>query len=133
MKNKIKINNIIEPFNKSLLIDGDKSLSIRWALLASQAKGKSKSINLLRSEDVISTLECLKRLGIKVRLTKNSCEIIGKGLNGFNYKKNLILNAGNSGTLGRLILGLLVHAKTKIKIKGDKSLSKRDFLRITKP
>ena len=79
MKNKIKINNIIEPFNKSLLIDGDKSLSIRWALLASQAKGKSKSINLLRSEDVISTLECLKKLGIKVRLTKNSCEIIIPG------------------------------------------------------
>ena len=42
----------------------------------------------------------------------------------------MTLDAGNSGTLARLILGLLVHSKKKIKIKGDKSLSKRDFLRI---
>ena len=55
------------------------------------------------------------------------------GLNGFKYKKNLILDAGNSGTLGRLIMGLLTHSKDKIKLKGDKSLSKRDFLRIIKP
>ena len=43
------------------------------------------------------------------------------------------MDAGNSGTLGRLILGLLVHSKKKIKLKGDKSLSKRDFLRVIKP
>ena len=43
------------------------------------------------------------------------------------------MNAGNSGTLGRLILGLLVHSKKKVKLKGDKSLSKRDFLRVIKP
>ena len=42
------------------------------------------------------------------------------------------MNAGNSGTLGRLILGLLVHSKYKIKIKGDKSLQK-EILRVTKP
>ena len=133
MKNKIEIFKTIKPFNKTLTIEGDKSLSIRWALLASQAVGKSKSINLLKSEDVINTLKCLKQLGVKIKLTKNSCELTGMGLNGFKYKKNLTLDAGNSGTLGRLILGLLVHAKTKIKIKGDKSLSKRDFLRVTKP
>ena len=56
MLSKIKIKNTIKPFNKILEIEGDKSLSIRWALLASQAKGKSKSINLLKSEDVLSTL-----------------------------------------------------------------------------
>ena len=133
MANTLKISNLINPFNKTITIDGDKSLSIRWALLASQAEGKSKSINLLNSEDVISTLNCLKQLGIKIKLTDKYCEITGAGLNGFNYKKNLILDSGNSGTLGRLIMGLLTHAKTKIKIKGDKSLSKRDFLRVTKP
>ena len=133
MTNTLKISNLINPFNKTITIDGDKSLSIRWALLASQAEGKSKSINLLNSEDVISTLNCLKQLGIKIKLTDKYCEITGAGLNGFNYKKNLILDSGNSGTLGRLIMGLLIHTKTKIKIKGDKSLSKRDFLRVTKP
>ncbi len=70
MSNKIKINNTIEPFNKILEIEGDKSLSIRWALLASQANGKSKSLNLLRSEDVLSALDCLKKLGVKIKLKK---------------------------------------------------------------
>ena len=48
-------------------------------------------------------------------------------------KKNIILNAGNSGTLARLILGLLANYKKKIKIIGDKSLSRRDFSRVTTP
>ena len=133
MSNFIKISNSIKPFNKSIKIEGDKSLSIRWALLASQAKGKSTCLNLLRSEDVINTLKCLKKLGIKYKLSKNSCEITGNGLNGFRYKKNITLDARNSGTLGRLILGLLVHSKKEITIKGDSSLSKRDFKRVIDP
>ncbi len=133
MKNQIRIQTTIKPFNKNLEIEGDKSLSIRWALLASQAIGKSISINLLRSEDVLSTLKCLKTLGVKIKLFNDRCEINGMGINGYKYKKNITLNAGNSGTLGRLIMGLLVHSKEKIKITGDKSLSKRDFLRVTKP
>ncbi len=133
MQNFIKINRIIKPFKKTLKIEGDKSLSIRWALIASQAVGKSKSKNLLRSEDVMNTLNCLKKLGIKVKLSKNICEINSLGLNSFNYKKKLTLNAGNSGTLARLILGLLVHTNHQIKIVGDSSLSQRDFNRIIKP
>ena len=133
MKNNVEINETIKPFNKSIDIEGDKSLSIRWALLASQAIGRSKSFNLLRSEDVINTLNCLKKLGIKIKLSSKFCEITGNGLNGFRYKKNVNLDAGNSGTLGRLIMGLLVHSKEKIKIIGDKSLSKRDFSRVSKP
>ncbi len=133
MRKFLTIKNKIRPFNKNITIEGDKSISIRWALLASQAKGKSTAINLLRSEDVLSTLDCLKKLGVKVKITKQICEINGVGLNGFVYKKKIILNAGNSGTLGRLILGLLVHSKKKIKLIGDKSLTKRDFARVTKP
>ena len=129
----IKIKNNIKRFNKVLSIEGDKSLSIRWALLASQSKSKSRSVNLLFSEDVINTLKCLRKLGVKVKISKHFCEINGVGLNGFNYKKNLTLDAGNSGTLGRLIMGLLTHSKNTIRLKGDKSLSKRDFLRIIKP
>ena len=83
----LRINNKISRYNKTLSIDGDKSLSIRWALLASQSYAKSKSQNLLLSEDVINTLNCLKKLGIKIKLKKNFCEIKGRGLNGFKYKK----------------------------------------------
>ena len=133
MTDYVIIKNIINSFNKTISIEGDKSLSIRWALIASQAIGKSKAINLLKSEDVMSTLECLRKLGVKVKIIKNECEIYGVGLNGYKYKSNITLDAGNSGTLGRLIMGLLVHSRNKIKLIGDKSLSKRDFLRVTRP
>jgi 3-phosphoshikimate 1-carboxyvinyltransferase len=133
MKNQIRIKNIIKPFNKNLKIEGDKSLSIRWALLASQAIGRSKSSNILKSEDVLNTLRCLKKLGVKIKFIKNKCVIDGVGVNGYKYKKDIKLNAGNSGTLARLIMGLLIHSNRKIRITGDKSLSKRDFLRVTRP
>ncbi len=133
MKKYVEIKKKIKPFNQTLKIEGDKSLSIRWALLASQANGKSTSYNLLKSEDVLNTLKCLKKLGVKINISKNKCQIVSNGLNSFDYKKKLVLDAGNSGTLARLILGLLVHSKSKIKIKGDNSLSKRDFVRIINP
>ena len=63
MVKPIFINKKINVFNKNINISGDKSLSIRWALLASQAIGKSKAYNLLKSEDIYSTLNCLKKLG----------------------------------------------------------------------
>ena len=133
MKNIIRIDSKINSFTKKIKIEGDKSLSIRWALLASQSYGKSTSINLLKSEDVLNTLNCLKKLGVKINMSQNKCTIHGLGNNGFNIKKKFTLNAGNSGTLARLILGLLVHSKKEIKIIGDKSLSKRDFIRVIKP
>ena len=133
MQKSIKINSAIKKFNKKIKVDGDKSLSIRFALLASQAIGKSKAFNILRSADLVSSLKILRKLGIKIQLKKNYCEIIGQGVNGFHYKKNLTLDAENSGTLGRCILGALVRSPYKIKLIGDNSLSKRDFSRIIEP
>jgi len=133
MSNTLLIKNKIKKFNKKIQVTGDKSLSIRWVLLASQATGKSKAHNLLMSDDVLAAINSIKKLGIKVKIYKNYCEIFGNGINGFNFKKNLTLNAKNSGTLGRLILGLLIKTPKKIKLIGDKSLSKRDFSRVTKP
>ena len=133
MPKPIFINKKIEPFEKKIVVSGDKSLSIRWALLASQALGKSRAYNLLKSEDVLNTLKCLKKLGVKIITKKRYTEIVGNGLNSFNFKKNIILNAGNSGTLGRLILALLIRSPYKIKMVGDDSLKKRDFSRVINP
>ena len=133
MNKLLFINKKINFFNKIIEIDGDKSLSIRWVLLASQATGKSRAYNLLMSEDVMAAIESIKKLGIKVKIYKDYCEVFGNGINGFKYKKNLTINARNSGTLGRLILGLLIKSPQKIKMIGDKSLSKRDFSRVTVP
>ncbi len=133
MNKIIYINKKINNFKKKITVEGDKSLSIRWALLASQAFGKSRAYNLLNSEDVLNTLSCLKKLGVKINLKKNYCEIESNGINSFNYKKNLTLNLGNSGTLGRLILALLIRSPYKIKLIGDRSLSRRDFSRVIEP
>ncbi len=133
MPKHIYINKKIDPFNKTIQVTSDKSLSIRTVLLASQAIGTSKIWNLLESEDVLNALKMIKKLGINYKKTKNFYEIHGFGLNSFNPKNNTVINAGNSGTLGRLILSLLIKTNKKIKLVGDKSLSKRDFSRVTIP
>ena len=133
MKNSIIISSKISKFNKTIEVSGDKSISIRWILLSSIAHGVSKAKNLLNSEDVYAALNAIKTLGIKYELKKDTCKIYGKGIDGYQYKKKLIINAKNSGTLGRLILGLLINTTSPIKLIGDKSLSKRDFKRISDP
>ena len=133
MSKSVLIKNKISQFNKIIKVSGDKSISIRWVLFASLANGVSKARNLLRSEDVLSSIEAIKKLGIKVTLSKKLCTIYGKGPSGYKFKKNLVINAKNSGTLGRIILGILVNTPETIKLIGDKSLSKRDFKRIAEP
>ena len=123
----------IKSFNKTIRVSGDKSLSIRWILLASLASGISRSKNLLISEDVLAAIQAIKKLGIKVILKNKECKIYGKGLDGYKYRKNIVIDAKNSGTLGRLLPGLLINSTHKIKIIGDESLSKRDFKRIAEP
>ena len=99
MPNFISIKKKIQKFNKSITVDGDKSLSIRWVLFSSIASGVSEGKNLLMSEDVLASIEVIKKLGIKVVKKKNSCKIYGEGINGYKYRNNLSLNAKNSGTL----------------------------------
>jgi len=133
MSAPLLIKNKIKKFNKKINVTGDKSLSIRWVLLASLATGKSKAHNLLMSEDVLAAIDSMKKLGIKILVYKNYCEIVGNGINGFNFKKNLKIDAKNSGTFGRLVLGLLIKSPERIILFGDKSLSNRDFSRIAEP
>ena len=133
MPNSVIIKSKLSRFNKIISVTGDKSLSIRWILLSSIANGISKASNLLKSEDVLAAIRTIRKLGIKSKFYENKCSIFGKGLEGYNYKKNITIDAKNSGTLGRLILGLLINTPYPIKLIGDKSLSKRDFTRISAP
>ncbi len=133
MANSIEIKKKIKNFDKIIRVSGDKSISIRWILFSSLANGKSKAKNLLLSEDVLATLNAIRNLGIKSKINKNECLVYGKGINGYKFKNNLTLDAKNSGTLGRLILGFLINSPKLIRLIGDKSLSKRDFKRIAEP
>ena len=65
MSKNIVIKKKIEPFNEIISVSGDKSISIRCVLLASQAIGETKLNNLLESEDVLNSLRIIKKLGIK--------------------------------------------------------------------
>ena len=130
---KIVVENKIDNFNKVIYVDGDKSLSIRSLLIGSQSYGICKINNLPKSEDIMSTIAGLQKLGVKISLQGNTCSVYGKGLNSFNFKKYICINAGNSGTFARLLLGLLIKTPNFIKITGDKSLSQRDFQRVITP
>ena len=133
MLKKIILKKKIRNFDKKISVSGDKSISIRWVLFASLANGVPISQNLLMSEDVLAAIRAIKKLGIEVKIKKNTCRIYGKGIDGYQFKKNLTINAENSGTLGRLILGFLINTPNSIRLIGDKSLSKRDFKRISDP
>ena len=133
MPNHILINKKIPQFKKKIEVSSDKSLSIRSILIASQAIGLSKISNILISDDVINCLKAIKKLGVSYKQKGNILEINGFGINGFNIKKNTIIDAGNSGTLARLILGLLVKIDQKVKLVGDKSLSIIVFFLILNP
>ena len=133
MANLLIIKKKLKKFNKKISVSGDKSISIRWVLFASLANGVSKAHNLLISEDVMAAISAVRKFGIKVFIKGKFCKIHGNGIDGFKFKNNLTLNAENSGTLGRLILGFLVNTPKPVKLIGDKSLSKRDFKRISDP
>ncbi len=134
MQKFIFINKKIDQLKKkSISIPGDKSLSIRFILLSSLSQGKCTAYNILKSDDVISAIKNIKKLGIKIIMKKSRCEVYGKGLYGYKYKKNLVLDAGNSGTTARLLCSTLIDANYPIKITGDKSLVKRDMNRIIQP
>ena len=133
MQNRVVIKKKINVYNKKIIIPGDKSISIRWVLISSIADGISKAQNLLISEDVLAAIKAIKKLGVKVNLRNQYCKIYGVGIDGYKYKKGLIIDSQNSATLGRLLCGILVKSPFPIKIIGDKSLSKRDFKRIAIP
>ena len=70
MPNWITFNKKLKKFNKTISVSGDKSISIRWVLLASLANGISTAKNLLLSEDVYAAIKAIKSLGVKVSLKK---------------------------------------------------------------
>ena len=128
----LKLNYKIKPFNKSIKVDSDKSLSIRSFLIGSISQDISSAKNVLESEDVISTIKCLKKLGVKIKKdSPGSYKIYGKGFGSLFAKRNLNLNFGNSGTLARLLIGILsTTPDIEIKIQGDHSLNKRSMKKL---
>ena len=128
----LKIDKKILPFKKTIKVDADKSISIRSFLIGSISQNISIARNILESDDVFSTINCLKKLGVKIKkLKSNSYMIYGKGLGSLHIKKNAQLNFGNSGTLARLLIGILSTTPgITANISGDHSLNKRSMKKL---
>ena len=132
-KFNVVLNSKIKPFHKSIKVDSDKSLSIRSFLIGSISRGVSVLNGILESEDVFSTIKACRKLGIKIEKIKpGNYKVFGKGIGSFSAKKNTLLNFGNSGTLARLLIGILsTTPNIEIKVTGDKSLKKRNMKKLT--
>jgi len=126
------VSNPIKPYDKTIRVDSDKSISIRSFLLGAISHNISEIKNILESDDVFSCISCLRKLGVKIRKIKAKHYLIyGKGLGSFYAKKGTILNCGNSGTVARLLIGLLsTNPNIQVKIKGDHSLNKRNMTKL---
>ncbi len=92
--------------------------------------GQTKIHNLLESKDIISTVNIMRKLGVKIKKRNGVWIINGVGTCGFK-QPNQVLDAGNSGTTSRLIFGVVATNPIKTRFKGDKSLSSRPMSRVT--
>ena len=127
---------VLEKVNQlkgNIFVPGDKSISHRSLILGSIAQGETRVYNLLNSLDCLSTLECMRALGVEInRGGNNSLKIEGKGLYGLEEPKD-ILDVGNSGTTIRLLAGLLSGQDFYSVLNGDASIRKRPMKRVVEP
>ena len=125
------VNSQINSFKKKIKVDSDKSISIRSFLISAISQDLSITNNVLESEDVFSTIYCLKKLGVKIKKIRNkdkSYLIYGAGLGSLRAKNNVKLNFGNSGTLARLLIGILsTTPNINVNVFGDHSLNRRNM------
>ena len=116
----------------NITVPGDKSISHRALIFASQAIGRTKISGLLESDDVINTKNTIEKLGVKIVKEKNDYIVDGVGIGGLSEPDN-VLDQGNSGTGVRLLMGLVSSYPFKCTFTGDESLRKRPMKRVTNP
>ena len=120
-----------------IAVSGDKSISHRALIFNSLASGDSKISNLSPGKDCLSTINCLKALGVKLAKQKEEGKppdvlIYGIGNRGLTEAKD-VLNAGNSGTAMRLLSGVLASQVFLSILTGDASLRSRPMKRLIEP
>ena len=132
MKSSMKLKTNINHLNGSIRVPGDKSISHRSIIFGSLAEGETKVYDILRGEDVLSTMQVFRDLGVEIEDKDGVVTIQGVGMDGLKAPKNA-LDMGNSGTSIRLISGVLAGADFEVEMFGDDSLSKRPMDRVTLP
>ena len=116
----------------TIRVPGDKSISHRSIILGSLAKGETKVYDILRGEDVLSTIQVFRDLGVSIQDDGDVIRIQGVGFQGLQAP-TAPLDMGNSGTSIRLISGVLAGQDFAVTMVGDYSLSKRPMDRVAIP
>ncbi len=131
---KLRVTGGGSPLKGCISLPGDKSISHRAALIGAIADGRTKIKNYSTSIDCLTTLNCLRNLGVEIEGpdARGNVSVYGKGLRGLKEPDNC-LYAGNSGTTARLLMGILVGQKLFAVLTGDPSLRSRPMKRITGP
>jgi len=127
----IIITNPPERFCGEIAVPGDKSITHRALMLGALARGVTEVKGYLDARDCLSTIRCLQQLGVKI--TPQGNNLIIEGRNMVLKQPADILDAGNSGTTARLLLGILAGQPFKTMLTGDKSLRSRPMKRVTEP
>ena len=128
----MKLSTNVRGLKGRIRVPGDKSISHRSIIFGSLAKGVTTVRDILRGEDVLSTMQVFRDLGVQIEDDGNLVKIHGIGFEGLQAPKNK-LDMGNSGTSIRLISGVLAGQDFKAEMFGDDSLSKRPMDRVTIP
>lgn len=116
----------------TLTVPADKSISHRSIMFGAISHGKTTIHNFLRAEDCLSTVAVFKALGVTIDDDGEVISIEGKGFKHLQAPQQ-ILDAGNSGTTMRLVLGILAGQTSHSKIAGDASLNRRPMERVMGP
>ncbi len=116
----------------TLTVPGDKSISHRALMLSAIAEGESRITGLSQGADVRSTAGCMRALGVSLQVEETEARVFGCGLRGLQAPSEP-LDAGNSGTAMRLLLGLLAGQRFKSTLTGDDSLQRRPMSRVIRP
>ncbi|MFY0516918.1 3-phosphoshikimate 1-carboxyvinyltransferase [Lysinibacillus sp. UGB7] len=116
----------------TLTIPGDKSVSHRSIMFGSIATGKTTVDGFLLGEDCLSTIDCFRKLGVKIDVEGTNVAIDSPGIDGWQEPTE-VLYTGNSGTTTRLMLGILAGSNVHTVMTGDASIGKRPMRRVIDP
>lgn len=116
----------------SIAVPGDKSISHRAVLFNALAEGNARVTNFLTGADCLSSIACLRALGVRIEQAEDTVRVFGRGLRGLHAPGHE-LDCGNSGTTMRLLTGILAGQSFSATLTGDQSLRRRPMRRVIGP
>ena len=122
----------VRPLRGEITVPGDKSISHRAVMLGALASGTTHITGFLMGEDCLSTIDCVRKMGVSIDVSDKEVVVEGVGLHGLTAPKSE-LYTGNSGTTTRLLGGILAGQSFTSTMNGDASIQKRPMGRVMKP